>query len=297
MGSHLPRHVSPRDYSQQQALSPKIGRTIAWRLALLGRESSWLFGRTSAPPRKTKDNPIRPATTAKPRSSGTAACGVLKPRDFIDFGLISNFLQFRVGTTGHRRPRGVRADSRPVSPRLRRRQEVGLIVILELHRRASGRTDPGWVLSSAVRSAWQPSLATVLNGLSTHLAGKPAVADTLWWVVHRLRRRCPRADRVLEAARAHVPVPLGGRPGQVLQQRHRTVPARCHPPRAADADHLGPRPLGPRQQTSCADGSRAGVHRRDAPVSADTATDPSACSTSSVAPSGSPCSPAWPAPH
>ena len=60
----------------------------------------------------------------------------------------------------------------------------GLIVILELHRRASGRTDPGWALSSAVRSAWQPSLATVLKGLSTHLAGEPAVADTLWWVVH-----------------------------------------------------------------------------------------------------------------
>lgn len=29
----------------------------------------------------------------------------------------------------------------------------GLVVIVELHRRASGRTDPGWALSSAVRSA------------------------------------------------------------------------------------------------------------------------------------------------
>jgi len=61
----------------------------------------------------------------------------------------------------------------------------GLVVILELHRRASGRTDSGWVLSSAVRSAWQPSLATVLDALGTHLSDEPTVADTLWWIVDR----------------------------------------------------------------------------------------------------------------
>jgi hypothetical protein len=60
----------------------------------------------------------------------------------------------------------------------------GLVVILELHRRASGRTDPGWVASSAVRSAWQPSLAAVLEGLTAHLTEGPTVADTLWWLVH-----------------------------------------------------------------------------------------------------------------
>jgi hypothetical protein len=61
----------------------------------------------------------------------------------------------------------------------------GLVVILELHRRAVGRTDPGWIASSAVRSAWQPSLATVLHAISAHLAQAPTVADTLWWIVHR----------------------------------------------------------------------------------------------------------------
>lgn len=61
----------------------------------------------------------------------------------------------------------------------------GLIVILELHRRASDRTDPGWILSSNVGSGWQPSLATVLNALTTHLSEAPTVADTLWWIVHR----------------------------------------------------------------------------------------------------------------
>jgi hypothetical protein len=61
----------------------------------------------------------------------------------------------------------------------------GLVVILELHRRASDRTDPGWILSSNIRSGWQPSLATVLDALNTHLAEAPTVADTLWWIVHR----------------------------------------------------------------------------------------------------------------
>lgn len=61
----------------------------------------------------------------------------------------------------------------------------GLVVILELHRRAAMRTDPGWALASAVRSGWQPSLATVLDALSTHLSQAPTVADTLWWIVHR----------------------------------------------------------------------------------------------------------------
>jgi hypothetical protein len=61
----------------------------------------------------------------------------------------------------------------------------GLIVILELHRRASGRTDPGWLQSSHLRSAWQPSLAEVLAGLTSHLVDAPTVADTLWWIVHR----------------------------------------------------------------------------------------------------------------
>jgi hypothetical protein len=61
----------------------------------------------------------------------------------------------------------------------------GLIVVLELHRRASGRSDSGWLETSTVSSAWQPSVAEVLSSLSSHLGEKPTVADTLWWIVNR----------------------------------------------------------------------------------------------------------------
>jgi hypothetical protein len=59
----------------------------------------------------------------------------------------------------------------------------GLIVLLELHRRASGRTDLGWRNAASLRSAWQPSLAFVLADLTTHLEASPTVDETLWWVV------------------------------------------------------------------------------------------------------------------
>lgn len=61
----------------------------------------------------------------------------------------------------------------------------GLVVLLELRRRAHGRTDAGWVQTAAVRSAWQPSVAEVLAAVHTHLAQQPTVADTLWWIVER----------------------------------------------------------------------------------------------------------------
>ena len=60
----------------------------------------------------------------------------------------------------------------------------GLVVILELSRRARGRTDPGWAEFSAIRSAWQPSVASVIQGVTSHLADAPTIADTLWWLVH-----------------------------------------------------------------------------------------------------------------
>jgi hypothetical protein len=60
----------------------------------------------------------------------------------------------------------------------------GMVVLLEFYRRARDRTDPGWVKFSAIRSAWQPSVATVLHGVTAHLAEGPTVADTLWWLVH-----------------------------------------------------------------------------------------------------------------
>lgn len=61
----------------------------------------------------------------------------------------------------------------------------GLIVMLELHRRAYGRSDAGWAQTATVRSAWQPSVAEVLAALHDHLEDGPTVADTLWWLVQR----------------------------------------------------------------------------------------------------------------
>lgn len=59
----------------------------------------------------------------------------------------------------------------------------GLIVVVELLRRTRDRTDDGWALSSRARSAWQPSVASVLDQLVSHLEKDPTVADTLWWLV------------------------------------------------------------------------------------------------------------------
>ncbi len=61
----------------------------------------------------------------------------------------------------------------------------GLIAILELHRRAASRSDPGWLTATAVRSAWQPSLAAVLRDITAHLEAGPTVADTMWWIAQR----------------------------------------------------------------------------------------------------------------
>ena len=61
----------------------------------------------------------------------------------------------------------------------------GLIVLLELSRRAKDRTGDGWSQALTVGSAWQPSLARVLSELDAHLAADPAIGDTLWWLVSR----------------------------------------------------------------------------------------------------------------
>ncbi|TWJ30918.1 hypothetical protein JD81_04467 [Micromonospora sagamiensis] len=59
----------------------------------------------------------------------------------------------------------------------------GLVLLLELHRRTAGRTDPGWMQAAGMRSAWQPSLRKVLADLDAHLERGPTVAETLWWLV------------------------------------------------------------------------------------------------------------------
>ncbi len=60
----------------------------------------------------------------------------------------------------------------------------GLIVLLELHRRAGHRADLGWSNAASLRSTWQPSLASVLGGVTTHLDANPTVLDSLWWLTH-----------------------------------------------------------------------------------------------------------------
>ena len=61
----------------------------------------------------------------------------------------------------------------------------GLVTILELYRRAAEKNGHGWTLASRVSSAWQPSIASVREGLQSHIAAGASVADTLWWLVER----------------------------------------------------------------------------------------------------------------
>lgn len=61
----------------------------------------------------------------------------------------------------------------------------GLIVLLELARRAGERSGAGWQHALHVDSAWQPSVAAVLAGLQTHLDGVPSIGESLWWMVSR----------------------------------------------------------------------------------------------------------------
>jgi hypothetical protein len=61
----------------------------------------------------------------------------------------------------------------------------GLILILELARRAGRRTGGGWDQAAHIASAWQPSVAAVIAGLRTHLEGAPSISETLWWLVSR----------------------------------------------------------------------------------------------------------------
>jgi hypothetical protein len=61
----------------------------------------------------------------------------------------------------------------------------GLVVLLELDRRAQQLDNPGFRQAIAVASTWQPSLAAVLKGLHAHLASRPTIADTLWWLVQQ----------------------------------------------------------------------------------------------------------------
>ena len=61
----------------------------------------------------------------------------------------------------------------------------GLVVLLELDRRARARSGIGWQQASRLAGAWQPSLASVLAALHTHLESDPSVGETLWWLVSR----------------------------------------------------------------------------------------------------------------
>jgi hypothetical protein len=105
----------------------------------------------------------------------------------------------------------------------------GLVVVLELYRRAAARSDPGWLATSTVSSAWQPSVADVFVSLRDHLGEEPAISDTLWWIVDLYVIRVHERIALLEAPRGHVPIPHGGWLPTLLRQRGRTLPAGCHP--------------------------------------------------------------------
>ena len=61
----------------------------------------------------------------------------------------------------------------------------GLVVLLELARRTQQRSGTGWEQACRLRSDWQPSISEVTQALRTHLADRPTIGDTLWWLVSR----------------------------------------------------------------------------------------------------------------
>lgn len=61
----------------------------------------------------------------------------------------------------------------------------GLLVILELARRAALRTDPGWTSVLATDSQWQRPVAAALSGVRRRLHSEETVGETLWWLLAR----------------------------------------------------------------------------------------------------------------
>ena len=61
----------------------------------------------------------------------------------------------------------------------------GLVVILELARRAAARTGEGWTSALGTASAWQPSVQMVLRGLDERLVAGEPVGETLLWLLDR----------------------------------------------------------------------------------------------------------------
>lgn len=59
----------------------------------------------------------------------------------------------------------------------------GLLTVLELARRMEAQDGDGFTTGARVESAWQLSVASVVDALASHLAVGPSVADTMWWLV------------------------------------------------------------------------------------------------------------------
>ena len=92
----------------------------------------------------------------------------------------------------------------------------GLVVLLKLARRMERRSGIGWEQASNIGSGWQPPIAAVAAGLRTHLAGHPAIADTLWWLVSRFV--VPVHERIAYSKMPEFTFrfPLGGWPAALL---------------------------------------------------------------------------------
>lgn len=61
----------------------------------------------------------------------------------------------------------------------------GLVVLLELRRRAAVRNRDGWTTALGTDSAWQPSVHSVLRGLDQRLLARESAGETLWWLLDR----------------------------------------------------------------------------------------------------------------
>jgi hypothetical protein len=89
------------------------------------------------------------------------------------------------GCRGERAPAEADLEALRTATRLLDTAASGLVVILELARRAAACTGDGWTSALGTASAWQPSVQMVLRGLDQRLVAGEPVGETLWWLLDR----------------------------------------------------------------------------------------------------------------
>ena len=119
----------------------------------------------------------------------------------------------------------------------------GLLVILELARRVAARTDTGWRAVLSTDAFWQRSVGRGARGAHLPRPGRGDRRVNSSLAPGAIRRTPARADPLLEAARLHLPVPLGRRSPAVHRQRRRALPAGRDPTRSTTPNHSRPRAM------------------------------------------------------